>query len=765
MLSYKNKALHQRPHHRIRHQRTRPTWLSVVAVACAVLATAPAEAFVEPDPSAGDDGVVDITELSLEDLLNEGIQTGSFLEIDLRHSPVSLTIITRPQIQASGARHLSELVEIYVPGFQIIHNKWGGIVWGMRGVAADRNTKILFLVNGLKLNHESRDGFVSELSLGMLGDIERVEVLRGPAGLTYGSGAIAGVINVVTRQPEQSRAEVGAWIDTWLGAGAEALSAHRYGEDHVLVMSGGFRRSQGLSDAKIYGDNSWPNDGVPSPNGVKSNGSPWQTDGNWRASLDWQWKRLRVYARFTHQEHPTSGFFIDHDLIPAQDTQDLDRRVQIVDNASVQASYAIPIDEDELQMTAAWIGATNRLRVDAQPRFMTPDTLTRARGDALRDSFGERRYLLEARYLLKRVEKLQATAGVMYRLDDLGDDLEGYNMSDYLSTKPAIASVLYHTLSFYTEAAYRPWEPLTLFVGARVDKHTRTPWVISPKGAAVIDLHEDHLLKLIVQGSSNNGSVDNYEYNRNHFNNDGTVTVGPGSSVPTREELHTLKPEQVISYEVTTTHQLFGKRLLLMPSVTYSQISDLFVWNQGQQRVVNAGAYDVLSVEGEVRFDEADVVQVGVSHGFQRPFRINNTQQDAALQSLTETVSRDGSAFLNLNTHVTKLFADYHALPWLLLHTDMRIFWGLDGRADLYAEDTAKGESYLNADSKPSIKLNVSLLIDLPWQMRLSLYGYDLLGSIDSVHAVRWQQMAEPSQREVFTVDQRQFGFRIDQRF
>ena len=64
----------------------------------------------------------------------------------------------KQRIENSGARHLSELLEIYVPGFQYMYNKWNGLIWGMRGVANDRNAKSIFLVNGHKLNSQSRDG-------------------------------------------------------------------------------------------------------------------------------------------------------------------------------------------------------------------------------------------------------------------------------------------------------------------------------------------------------------------------------------------------------------------------------------------------------------------------------------------------------------------------------------------------------------------------------------------------------------------------------
>ena len=113
------------------------------------------------------------------DLLSTEVTTGTFLDFDLVRSPMSITVIERKDIIVSGARNLGELLEIYVPGFQLMINKWNGDIWGLRGTAPDRNTKIIFLINGLKLNTESRDGVFTETTLGLMDDIERVEALAG----------------------------------------------------------------------------------------------------------------------------------------------------------------------------------------------------------------------------------------------------------------------------------------------------------------------------------------------------------------------------------------------------------------------------------------------------------------------------------------------------------------------------------------------------------------------------------------------------------
>ncbi len=97
---------------RIRSTRT-TMLLAALMTAGAVSANAPA--------GEGD-------ELSLEALMNIKLQTGSFLELDLAKSPLSMTVIDRDKVKASGARHISELLEIYVPGFQYMYNRWNGII-------------------------------------------------------------------------------------------------------------------------------------------------------------------------------------------------------------------------------------------------------------------------------------------------------------------------------------------------------------------------------------------------------------------------------------------------------------------------------------------------------------------------------------------------------------------------------------------------------------------------------------------------------------
>lgn len=125
------------------------------------------------------------------------VSSATLTETTKRLAPAAVTTITREQIDRSGARSLDELLEIYVPGLQIMSKNTGDQI-GFRGIISDRNNKYLLLVNGHVMNNLTSVGAISERFLSMLGDIERIEVVRGAGSATYGPGAVAGVVSIYT---------------------------------------------------------------------------------------------------------------------------------------------------------------------------------------------------------------------------------------------------------------------------------------------------------------------------------------------------------------------------------------------------------------------------------------------------------------------------------------------------------------------------------------------------------------------------------------
>ena len=89
-------------------------------------------------------------------------------------------------------------MELYVPNMLRMGVSGGAPQGRLRGIVGGRNHKTLLLVNGRAMNQRTIFWAVSERFLPMLGDIEAIEVVRGPGSAVYGSSAINGVVNIRT---------------------------------------------------------------------------------------------------------------------------------------------------------------------------------------------------------------------------------------------------------------------------------------------------------------------------------------------------------------------------------------------------------------------------------------------------------------------------------------------------------------------------------------------------------------------------------------
>lgn len=797
----------------------------------------------------------------LENLFDMKITSGSFLELNLQKSPFSMTIINEDDIRISGARNMSELLEIFVPGFQYFYNKWNGTLWGMRGISNDRNTKIIYLIDGHKMNTQARDGFQGETVLGLLGDIERVEVLRGPAGLVYGSGAIAGIVNVVT----DSKKSDGTHMRTAFGTNGQlAFEADVHttpAEEQTLSFSAGFRRADGLPahQSRIYGFGSWPFSGSdPVKKGVPTDGRFGSTDGNMRLSGSWSMKNVDAYMRVTRQKESAGGMFIqdpwpEHHgypdstfrsaLVDGQTILPTDpfwsgteswrnnRLVYISDNLLLAGNFKHQFDMNELRFHAGYDLNTTRSALEQRAGY--EQSYTTDGTGYLIGTFGERRITGNAVFYLNSIPRLQMASGIEYRLDMIGDDAEGKNLVEANQKKRAVTEINYHTFSLFGEGIYELTGKFDFHFGGRLDFHTRA-FMGNPKCALIYKPAEKHSIKLIAQSSSNNGSADNYEYNRFHFRSDGTVAYTPTfpndgllpkrsndiiQPAPQTETMHKLKPEKVYALELAYTGTL-PREITLAPSISVGQVHDLFGWSQTLFRVVNTGSYNYFNADFDATITKK-LFTLGANHTFQRPVFTNpdkekslykiftlpkegtfydsviidnkvhyipvpsDSQIDFNVNIIKEGVTGDGEHFLNLNTHLTKFYFTLRPTDWFSLHTNLRLFWGLPGRHELYAKDT--GFNYWHIDEsyhdlgfvnyfKKSVakKLNISLHFFLANEVEVKLFAYDVLG-IDhpqnddlrnlTINTLRWQLMYHTGQKDLYSTDQQSFGFSVTKSF
>ncbi len=194
----------------------------------------------------------DLMPLSFEELMNVTISTGTLTGIEQSKLPVSLTTITKDEIRSTPHRNLLDLLEIYVPGATFT-NHWLGPRIGIRGVMSDQNYSYLLLVNGENMNCEDKDGPLFEFQNKDLSDIEKIEITRGPGSVTYGPGAIGGIISITTKNAKTSdKVHLGINKNFTYRYSTLNASYSLTKNNFAAYLYGSISKSDGIKDPKFY---------------------------------------------------------------------------------------------------------------------------------------------------------------------------------------------------------------------------------------------------------------------------------------------------------------------------------------------------------------------------------------------------------------------------------------------------------------------------------------------------------------------------------
>ncbi|MFP5504671.1 MAG: TonB-dependent receptor [Gammaproteobacteria bacterium] len=129
-------------------------------------------------------------------------------------TPAAISIIDRREIEASGARHIAEVLRGR-GGLQLRDPYGDGsrAVVSLRGFGENAAANTLILVDGRRLNNS--DLGAPDLNSIALKDVERIEIIHGSAGVLFGDQAVGGVINVITRAPRGFGASIEAGVGSF----------------------------------------------------------------------------------------------------------------------------------------------------------------------------------------------------------------------------------------------------------------------------------------------------------------------------------------------------------------------------------------------------------------------------------------------------------------------------------------------------------------------------------------------------------------------
>lgn len=181
-----------------------------------------------------------VAQNTLPDTINieEVVVTGSPVKVNRQNVPMAVSVIDQLQIEESDESALLPVLNGKVPGLFVTERgvTGFGVAAGsagqisIRGIGGNPTTGVLMLIDGHPqfmgiMGHPLPDSYVAS-------DAERVEVIRGPASILYGSNAMGGVINIITKKQTKE------------GFNGNARASYGSFNTQKYMASGGFRKNK-----------------------------------------------------------------------------------------------------------------------------------------------------------------------------------------------------------------------------------------------------------------------------------------------------------------------------------------------------------------------------------------------------------------------------------------------------------------------------------------------------------------------------------------
>jgi outer membrane receptor protein involved in Fe transport len=668
-------------------------------------------------------------DLSLQELFNLQVNIGTLLSTKASNIPVSVTTITSDQIRQSGAATMLDLFEIYVPGFQYFSHFEGPMI-GVRGVVADRNYKYLLLVNGVNINNKAHGGAVTEIQQMELGDIEGIDFIRGPGSVTYGAGAIGGIISLRTKQAKSAQ--------TAINYGH--LYPYRSNQYAAQVVS----QSQPvelygyLSSVMSKGDKNGVHLPMESFNPTYTKGGGMLADVNGIPltkghlaltvpELDLKaWARYTESARYIPEGMDRSASWYRGIAILKDSTGapiDTVENIQAINNynlhlkqitAAVEKKFSLDV-LNGLTVTPALSYYNMNFRRQRTPRpinLSLPLDLQYIRSNPDNDYynlnyFSENEIVAKVTSELSITEDLSAAFGIegtrtSYR-KPWGEDFGAFRMGDgsNMFSDSTSTSLYFHgqgpgiergkeryigdgwhtnTVSGLFEARYSGFQYFQPLVSMRLDKNDFSRYLFSPRFAAVSEINENHTVKAVVQRSVRltTGEQLYIQHLAKELAEPEVLVTGEimynaliGEHISANFSTY-YNDLNLIGYFYLPTPPYFGETVLLAKQKTFGGEFE------GMYKFENLSIGAAYAISKQLSFELIDTARG--STGFSVA-DLNKTKKLKSNQTLV--FHEQGNNLLNTATHDLKLFSNIGFFENKLnVHCNARLLLGYDGLQD-----------------------------------------------------------------------------------
>ena len=169
---------------------------------------------------------LDLKSLSLEELGNVEVTTQSKEPTHVRDTPAAIYVLTNEDIRRSGVTNVPDALRL-VPGVTVARvNGTRNWAVAIRGLGDQFSKYVQVLIDGRSVYTPLFGGTFWTIDNVMLEDIDRIEVIRGPGGTIWGSDAVNGIINIITKS---SRDTHGVLASAGGGNADQDTESLRYG--------------------------------------------------------------------------------------------------------------------------------------------------------------------------------------------------------------------------------------------------------------------------------------------------------------------------------------------------------------------------------------------------------------------------------------------------------------------------------------------------------------------------------------------------------
>ena len=506
------------------------------------VAQAPSPGYTEEVSTQPDQVSIPELELIKEE---ESVSIASRYEQPISEAPSDVYVITDEDIRQSGAPDLPTVLR-RVPGIEVMQTTGAEFNVSARGDNQLLANKMLVLVDGRSIFVDAHAQVYWKAIPVTLPEIKRIEVLKGPASAVYGFNAFDGVINIITKSPEEMKGTTLQFGGGELGTiSSAAIHANTIGKFGYRLSVGHDQNAQWRNrDALAF----------------RSNKFNLQTE----------------YALSSDSKLSVSGGLVDSNRFDGPQTN-----VSFTESTPALGYANAVYERPNFFLRAFWNHWDDNTILRTQPLLANFLRITDQNGSSL-ISYRADTYNIEAQHSVDFGTANRMTYGINYRLNTLsGDIIDGSGHEN--------------RLGFYLQDEWKATQTLTLVAGARYDLDTFIHATVSPRVALLYRPATDHTFRLSFSVAYRPPTLV-----ENQFDARVQTTLPPFPSSTTVTHGSTdLSPEQIESYEAGYQGWYFLHRLSVRANVFYNHLSDLILPSIPQP--IQGGSADIYG--GEAGFE------------------------------------------------------------------------------------------------------------------------------------------------------------------